>query len=462
MNLLRAAVIGKDGRTSAIAELLRQSQRITGKVERLSEWKIGTPEAGEEEVRLNLQRLQGLKQAPDIVVCGPEEPLAKGKGIVDLLWNEFQIPCIGPKKRLAQLEASKSFTRRLLANHGIPGNPKFRIFSDPNGIESYLKELGSFVVKPDGLTGGKGVKVFGEHLFSIEEAVCYCEELFFGGQAAVVIEEKLDGEEFSLQSFCDGIHVKDMPVVQDHKRARTDDTGPNTGGMGSYSCENHSMPFLSRYDLEQASAINKLVAKALLKETGEPYKGILYGGFMVTRDGVRLIEYNARFGDPEALNVLSLLRTDFVDVCEAIIRGTLDKLEIRFEKLATVCKYVVPDGYPEHPVKGEPIDWSSVSQSERLRIFEAAVDEGQDGVHRLSGSRAIAFVGIGANVAEAERIAESAARSVKGPVYHREDIGTRKLIAKRVAHMRALLSGHADVKYKHDDAPHNGVLNLVS
>ena len=216
-----------------------------------------------------------------------------------------------------------------------------------------------------------------------------------------------------MQSFCDGIHVKDMPVVQDHKRARTDDTGPNTGGMGSYSCENHNMPFLSRYDLEQASAINKLVAKALLKETGEPYKGILYGGFMVTRDGVRLIEYNARFGDPEALNVLSLLRTDFVDVCEAIIRGTLDKLEIRFEKLATVCKYVVPDGYPEHPVKGEPIDWSSVSQSERLRIFEAAVDEGQE-VSIVYPALERSPLSARRKCAEAERIAKSAARSVKG------------------------------------------------
>jgi phosphoribosylamine--glycine ligase len=183
---------------------------------------------------------------------------------------------------------------------------------------------------------------------------------------------------------------------------------------------------------------------------------------MVTRYGVRLIEYNARFGDPEALNVLSLLRTDFADVCEAIIQGTLDKLPIRFEKLATVCKYVVPEGYPEHPVKGEPIDWSRVSPSERLRIFEAAVDKGADGVYRLSGSRAVAIVGIGADVAEAERITESAARAVKGPVYHREDIGTQELIAKRVAHMRAPVSGDADVIYAHDDATHSGVLKLVS
>jgi len=461
--MIRAAVIGKDGRTSAIIESLRQSKRIAGTVEVLSGWKFSPfHSTREEEVRLNLQRLLKRNEKPDFVVCGPEEPLAAGEGIANLLWREFKIPCIGPTKELAKIESSKSFTRLLLAEHNIPGNPKFRIFSDQSGIGSYLKELGSFVVKPDGLTGGKGVKVSGEHLHSIEDAVRYCQEVFDEGHPSVVIEEKLDGEEFSLQSFCDGTHVADMPVVQDHKRARAGDSGPNTGGMGSYSCENHSLPFLSRDDLRQASAINKLVAKALRKKTGEPYKGILYGGFMVTRTGVRLIEYNARFGDPEALNVLSLLKTDFADVCEAIVRGTLDKLPIKFEKLATVCKYVVPDGYPERPVKGEVIDWSSVSASERLKIFEAAVDKDDGGVYRLSGSRAVAFVGIGADVAEAERIAEKAASAVRGPVYHREDIGTRELIAQRVAHLQAPYSGDADVKHANDDAPQGGILKLVS
>jgi phosphoribosylamine--glycine ligase len=462
--MTRAAVIGKDGRTSAINELLRQSKRITGPVEVLSGWKFSPFHSSRlEEVRLNLQRLQRNKQTPDFVVCGPEEPLAAEAGIVNWLRDEFGIPCIGPTKELAKIESSKTFARQLLAKHKIPGNPKFRIFSNLRGIESYLKELGSFVVKPDGLTGGKGVKVFGEHLSSIKEAVLYCQEVFAEGHPSVVIEEKLEGEEFSLQSFCDGTHVVDMPVVQDHKRAHAGDTGPNTGGMGSYSCENHSMPFLSPSDLRQASAINKLVAKALLEETGEPYKGILYGGFMVTRDGVRLIEYNARFGDPEALNVLSLLRTDFADVCEAIIQGTLDKLSIKFENLATVCKYIVPEGYPDNPVKNAPIDLSRVpAESEKLRTFFAAVDKGDDGVYRLSGSRAVAFVGIGANVAEAERIAENAACAVRGPVYHREDIGTRELIAKRVAHMRALHSSDEIGKYSQDDAPQSSVFKLVA
>lgn len=403
---------------------------------------------------------------PDFVVCGPEEPLAAGKeGIVKWLRREFGIPCIGPTKELAQIESSKSFTRRLLAKYGIPGNPKFRIFSASDGldrIEAYLSELGDFVVKPDGLTGGKGVKVSGEHLHSVADAVLYCREVFVEGHPSVVIEERLDGEEFSLQSFCDGKAVKDMPVVQDHKRAHDADTGPNTGGMGSYSCEDHSLPFLTQEDLRQASKINELVASALLKETGEPYKGILYGGFMATHDGVRLIEYNARFGDPEALNVLSLLKTDFADVCEAIICGTLGKLRIEFEKCATVCKYVVPEGYPEHPVKHVPIDWSSIQPSETLRIFEAAVEKDEHGRKFLSGSRAVAFVGIGADVTEAEAIAQNAASAVKGQIYYRKDIGTQALIAKRVAHMQALRSPDTIIDCADASSPHDAILKPVS
>ncbi len=466
-NSVRAAVIGKDGRTSAIMEALSRSRRIADEVDCLSQWKTFSFASSRfEEVRLYLQRLEKLNRKPDLVVCGPEEPLATEEGIVNWLHSQFGIPCVGPTKKVAQIESSKSFTRQLLAKHAIPGNPKFRIFPALSGIEPYLKELGSFVVKPDGLTGGKGVRVFGEHLHSIADALSYCREVLEQRHPSVLIEEKLDGEEFSLQSFSDGIHVKHMPVVQDHKRARTGDTGPNTGGMGSYSCANHTMPFLRPDDLREARAINELVVKALLEETREPYKGILYGGFMATRNGVRLIEYNARFGDPEALNVLSLLRTDFLDVCEAILQGTLNKLPIRFEKLATVCKYVVPLGYPEHPVKDEVIDLTGVpARSASLRMFLAAVDkvDKSDGrLFRLSGSRAIAFVGIGADVAEAERIAERAVCAVRGPVYHRKDIGTQELIAKRVAHMRRLLSDDAEVVGAHDYAHRAGVLKLVS
>ena len=453
--MLRAAVIGKDGRTSAIVDALNKSKRVIQPVSRASFWKFSPFHSTRlEELCLNLERLRKNREMPDYVVFGPEEPLAEG--VVDWLWQNYKIPSIGPSQALAKIESSKSFARLLLAKHGIPGNPRFRKFSNSAGIEAYLKELGKFVVKPDGLTGGKGVKVFGEHLSSIGEASDYCHEVFEEGHPSVILEEKLDGEEFSLMSFCDGTHVVDMPVVQDHKRAYDGDSGPNTGGMGSYTCENHSLPFLTDNDLQQASMINRRVAEALLEETGQPYKGVLYGGFMATRDGVRLIEYNARFGDPEALNVLSLLRTDFGEVCESIIKGKLNEIDVQFEHRATVCKYVVPEGYPDHPVKDVVIDLSHVpDNSPHLRRFDAAIDKDETGSYRLSGSRAIAFVGIGQTVEEAEAIAESAASSVGGPVFHREDIGTRRLIEKRISHMHALRSKESNIDSVENDNQHD-------
>jgi phosphoribosylamine--glycine ligase len=427
--MVRAAVIGKDGRTTALRRTLQASPRISGEVPCLSEWKGGSTEAILGEVVRN-----GEAHRPDFVFVGPEAPLAAG--VVDEL-EKRGIPCIGPTRLLAQLESSKAFTRELVARHGIPGNPEYRVFRDLAGVEPYLRQLGEFAVKPDGLTAGKGVKVSGTHLGSIDEALGYAREVL-GAHPAVVIEEKLDGEEFSLQSFCDGVHVVDMVVVQDHKRAHEGDRGPNTGGMGSYSCEDHRLPFLSAEDIRAASAINAAVAQALLRDTGQRYRGILYGGFMVTRQGVRLLEYNARLGDPEALNVLPLLKTDLVDICEAIVRGTLDRVPVEFEKLATVCKYVVPEGYPDAPVKGARISLARVPrESDRLKYYYAAVDERADGLY-LTGSRAIGFVGLGSSLSEAEAIVEGAVRAVEGPVFHRRDIGTRELIGRRCEHMQGL------------------------
>jgi len=421
---LRLAVIGKDGRTSAIERCLLESPRVAAPLLKFTEWK-GKP--ARENI---LQRVR--EQRPDFVIIGPEEPLADG--IVDAL-QQLGVPAVGPSQALARLESSKAFARELVAKHGIPGNPQYRIFRTLEGMESYLEELGSYVLKPDGLTGGKGVKLSGTHLRSQQEALGYAAEILRLGHGAVLVEEKLDGEEFSLQSFCDGTHVVDMVVVQDHKRAYEGDTGPNTGGMGSYSCEDHRLPFLQARHVEEASAINAEVARALLEETGQKYKGVLYGGFMATKEGIRLLEYNARFGDPETMNVLSLLETDLVDICEAIIEERLDQLSTRFQARATVCKYVVPEGYPDRPIKGARIDLSRVpKESDKLRMYQAAVEE-RDGQLFMTGSRAVAFVGIGETLEEAEQIAEHAASSAIGPVFHRRDIGTRELIQKRVEHM---------------------------
>src|SRR5207249_4132249 len=192
---LKAAVIGKDGRTSAIERCLLESPRVEAPVLKFTEWK-GT------QARQHILR-RAREEKPDFIVVGPEEPLAQG--IVDDL-QKLGVPCVGPTKSLARLESSKAFTRELLTKHGIPGNPRHKVFHSVAGVEGYLNELGAYVVKPDGLTGGKGVKLSEAHLSSTAEAVGYCEELFQSGHPVVVIEEKLDGEEFSLQSFCDGTH----------------------------------------------------------------------------------------------------------------------------------------------------------------------------------------------------------------------------------------------------------------
>jgi len=284
------------------------------------------------------------------------------------------------------------------------------------------------------LKGGKGVKVSGDHLQGKEEGMKYALECLEDGDR-VVLEEKLIGEEFSLMSFCDGRSIASMPPSQDHKRAFENDQGPNTGGMGSYSDADHLLPFLLAEDVAYAEEITKAVAKALFEETGSYFKGVMFGGFMVTKSGVKLIEYNARFGDPEAMNAIPLMKTDLVDICEAIINGNLEHLDLEFEKKATVCKYVVPEGYPDNPAKDKKIEVLEIPSG--VKAYYSSVDERDDGLY-LSGSRAIAFVGIGDSLEEAEALAESAVASVKGPVFYRKDIGTKALIAKRVSRMKKI------------------------
>ena len=368
----------------------------------------------------------------DLAIIGPENPLAEG--VSDDLWKHG-IKVVGPKKHLAQIETSKTFTRNLLTEYNIPACPEYRTFSGMDGVKEFLSVLkDDYVVKYDGLAGGKGVKVSGDHLSSHEEALNYCHKLVNNG-GKFVVEKKLVGEEFSLMSFCDGDTLKHMPIVQDHKRAYEGDTGPNTGGMGTYSDADHSLPFLTDEDIVQAQEINNATVKALKNKFADGYKGILYGGFMATATGVKLIEYNARLGDPEAMNVLSLLQSDFLTICQGIVNGTLDRVDVRFSNLATVCKYAVPNGYPDKPVKGEPINLSNVKNQEGL--FYASVDI-KNGQLIEAGSRTAAVVGIANTISDAEKIAEKEISSLEGPLFHRNDIGTDQLIQKRVHHMESI------------------------
>jgi phosphoribosylamine--glycine ligase len=432
----RVLIIGKDARTDAIASACARSPqrpelfglsetRMPGLVQKCREVFIGS--LTDQAVVLAVAD----QVAPDLVIIGPEEPLAAG--YADVL-AERSIPVFGP---------SKSWARQLVDQYGIPGNPEYRVFESGDGLRRYMEDLETFVVKPDGLTAGKGVRVFGEHLHSIDEAFEYASSVI-AASGRVQIEERLEGEEFSLQTITDGTTVIHCPLVQDHKRAYAGDQGPNTGGMGSYSCADFSLPFLDADDVADAKTISERVIDALAHETGRPYCGVLYGGFMATRDGVRLIEYNCRFGDPEAMNVLPLLNADFVEMCLAATQTDLASVDYTWEAKATVCKYIVPQAYPDaSPV----MELSAVPQdhesSRELRWYWAACS--QEGRHVfLTSSRSGAYVGIGDTLERAEQISEAAATELErqnaDAVRHRSDIGRNDIVTARITHMESIRS----------------------
>jgi len=434
-------LIGNGAREHAMAEAMTRSGQKPRLFSFMKSNNPGIASLSEKTMQGGYADLNSIKQFAadnqiEFAVIGPEDPL--GNGVVDAL-AKINIPSVGPTQSLARLETSKSFTRNLVSKYQIPGNPKFKVFKDMSGVDAFLHEIEGIVLKPDGLTGGKGVLVQGDHFSSREEALVHCKQILASG-ASLVVEEKFDGEEFSLQCLCDGKTVVATPLVQDHKRRFDDDKGPNTGGMGSYSLADHSMPFLSPKDLHDGLEITRRVAAALLKETGTPYKGVMYGGFIATRDGVKLLEYNARFGDPEAMNILPLLKTDFVEVCRHIINGQLDQLKIEFDKKNTVCKYVVPKGYglpADHPDASSSKAKIEVGDVGRARLYYSSVDQREDGLY-LSSSRAIGIVGIADHLTEARKIAEEGVKAIKGPVAYREDVGTDALIQKRIDHMKKI------------------------
>lgn len=378
-----------------------------------------------------------VKQAQDwridLAIIGPEGPLAEG--LADQLTAQ-NIATVGPKQALARIEYSKSFTRNLLKKYQISGSPRYQLFTNLQGVKSFLQELGDdhYVIKADGLMGGKGVKVAGDHLHSLKEAYQFCQELH-QQNIPFLIEEKLIGQEFSFLCFADGKSLIPMPLVQDHKRAFVHDKGPNTGGMGSYSDANHSLPFLTAKDIIAAAKINESVMEALQEECGDAYRGILYGSFMATAKGIYLIEYNARFGDPEALNILSILESDFVSLCHDLAHGKLSPKQVHFKALATVCKYAVPLGYPDQSIRDSIIDISKIKN--KALLYYAHIDE-VNGQLITRGSRALAVTSAAPTIAAAEAIVEEEISRIEGPVYHRQDIGKPELIKQRIEMMRSL------------------------
>ncbi|WP_258085042.1 phosphoribosylamine--glycine ligase [Thermococcus thermotolerans] len=427
---MRVLLVGGGGRENAIGEALVRSgaelyvvskHRNPGLVRLAKEYGL----AKETDVPKVLEFAE--KWGIDIAFIGPESPLEKG--IVNA-FEEKGIPAVGPTKEAAQLETNKAFARSLMERYEIPGRKLFRVFDDISGMRSWMDDFGRpVVVKPLGLTGGKGVKVVGHQLRDNGEAKAYAEELI-RKDGKVLIEERTEGVEFTFQVFTDGKRVIPMPLAQDYPHAYEDDKGPITGGMGSYSCSSHLLPFVPREDYEKALETLKATVEAMRKN-GTPYRGILYGQFMLSKDGPVIIEYNARFGDPEAMNVLPLLKTSLLDIAEGIVDGNLGKAE--FENKATVVKYLAPRGYPLSPVRGVKVEVDEKAVEDAgARLYYASIDES----FTLLGSRAIAVVGIADTLEEAERIAEKAVPHVRGELFYRRDVGTRESVEKRVRTMR--------------------------
>ncbi len=380
-----------------------------------------------------------VKKDVKLAVIGPEAPL--GEGIVDAL-EENGIRCASPSKDAAKIETSKEFMRDLMAEYELPGKVEYHTFDNIEEIEDFLAHYeGDLAVKPVGLTGGKGVKVMGEHLNSKKEVIDYCKKVLeeeIGGKPRLVLEEKLVGEEFTLQAFTDGENMKAMPLVQDHKRLFEGDEGPNTGGMGSYSQADGLLPFLDEDIYEESIDIMEKTLEALKKD-GRPYKGVLYGQFMLTSKGPKIIEYNCRWGDPEAMNVLPLLETDFVELCEKIAEGDISDTDVSFKNKASVCKYVVPEGYGVDPDGGHPVEVDEKAiEREGAQLFYASVDEKEGKIYTTT-SRSLAVVGYSEDMNEAEEASERALSHVKSDkIQMRHDIGKPESIQRKIENMKKI------------------------
>ena len=431
VKIMRVLLVGAGGRESAIAEALSRDSEVYVVAKHLNPGIKRIAKGYGIAKETNVQKVLdfALRWNIDMAFIGPEAPLEKG--IVNV-FEENGIPTVGPTKEAAMLETNKAFARQIMEKYKIPGRKLFKVFDDVVEMKTWIDEFGKpVVVKPLGLTGGKGVKVVGCQLKDNEEAKKYAKALI-EKDGKVLIEERTDGVEFTFQVFTDGKKVIPMPLAQDYPHAYEGDVGPITGGMGSYSCENHLLPFVSKEDYHKAFETLKKTIEAMYKE-GTPYKGILYGQFMLANDEPKIIEFNARFGDPEAMNVLPILKTSLVEIGEGIVDGNLKRAE--FERKATVVKYIAPKGYPTDPIRGVQIQISEDKiREEGAKIYYASVDEN----FTMLGSRALAIVGIADSLEEAEKIASAGIKHVKGEIFYRADVGTKESIAKRIELMKTI------------------------
>src|SRR3990170_1746679 len=399
------------------------------------------------------------KDKIDFGIVGPEKPIIEG--VRDLVEKETHIPMICPTKEYA-IEVSKVAQRRLFEKAVPEVNPRFRIFDPKNyrsvaavkkDLYAWLDELRNQVaVKPDRPAAGKGVGVWGDHFNTREELFEHFLSNYQYG--TVIVEEKIDGEESSFQAFCDGRHLTPLPETRDNKRAFDDDKGPNTGGMGSYKNIDDILPFMTTADRTKEIEIVNKIFKELRKTADKTdLRGIpFYEAFIHTSKEPKILENNSRPGDPEILNILPVLKDDFVDVCYKILEGNLTYVNL--EKKATVATYKAPPNYGGYAnvfpdlVKTDEVNKTvDLSEAEKLtvkhgnniRVYPGSMEIRDDGNNYALSSRAVCVVGIGDSIQAAREISLEGINAIKGgALWNRNDIASVEHIQKSVRHMKKL------------------------
>jgi phosphoribosylamine--glycine ligase len=394
----------------------------------------------------------------DFGIVGPEKPIING--IRDVVEEDTDIPMICPTKQFA-IEASKVAQRLLFENTVPEVNPRFQVFSPKDykstsdvkkALYSWLDQLDDqAVVKPDVPAAGKGVGVWGDHFSTRLEL--YDHFLANYEQGAVLVEEKVEGEEASFQALCDGKNLVPLPDTRDYKRAFDNDEGPNTGGMGSYKNRGNTLPFSTTDDREKEIEIVNTVFTSMKRQgSGSELRGVpFYVAFMHTARGLKVLENNSRPGDPEIMNILPLLRDDFADVCFRMVEGNLNKVEL--DDQASVVTYKAPPSYGgylntfpgeinreeiDKPLKLEKAYALRRKLKDRIRVYPASMELRDSGVHALS-SRAVALVGVAETIQEARELSLQGADAVEGgALWNRVDIASSEHIQKSVDHMEKL------------------------
>lgn len=425
---MRVLCVGGGAREHALAEAISKECKLFSVMDSRNPGIMSVSEDFKICDITDAETIRKFAESNDVsmAVVGPSSAMAAG--VTDSL-NMAGIDCIGAEKTLARVESDKAYCRSLMEKYAVKGCPKFGIFTDEASAYAFLDTSNEeLVVKPAGLTDAKEVRLMGEHLRTKQDVKAYIHEIIHhrvGGMAKVVIEEKLAGEEFTLQTFVDGERVVPMPAVRDHKRAFEDDVGPNTGGMGSYSDANHRLPFLKKKDYATCLEIMESMVAALRQKTGFKYRGFLSGQFMVGQGEPKVVAFNACLGDPEALNVIPILEGSISEIFGKIVSGSLNRKDVKFKSQATVCKYAAPQGYPTDPKISCPLSIDELAiKSMGARLYYGTVAKKNKRLVTSYG-RTLATVGIAEDIPSAERLSERALGFVKGDVYHRRDIGKK-------------------------------------